>query len=150
MGLRPGDKVALIGDDEPEGFWAEAAIQAAGGVVVAMWSDSIASEVAYIIEHSDSKFVIAEDQEQVDKILEIKESIPGVEKVIYWDRKGMRNYDDPILTSYEEIKKIGVAYEEKYPAAFEALIEEGKGKRCRANVLYVRNHKSAEGSRHNA
>jgi len=72
-------------------------------VVVAMWSDSIASEVAYIIKHSDSKFVISEDQEQVDKILEIKESIPGVEKVIYWDRKGMRNYDDPILTSYEEI-----------------------------------------------
>ncbi len=127
LGLRPGDKVALIGDDEPEGFWAEAAIQAAGGVVVAMWSDSIASEVAYIIKHSDSKFVISEDQEQVDKILEIKESIPGVEKVIYWDRKGMRNYDDPMLTSYEEIKKIGLAYDEKYPAAFEALIEEGKG-----------------------
>ena len=127
LGLRPGDKVALIGDDEPEGFWAEAAIQAAGGVVVAMWSDSIASEVAYIIEHSDSKFVIAEDQEQVDKILEIKESVPRVEKVIYWDRKGMRKYDDPILSSYEEIKKIGSAYDGKYPVAFEALIGEGKG-----------------------
>ena len=127
LGLRRGDKVALIGDDEPEGFWAEAAIQAAGGVVVAMWSDSIAAEAAYIIQHSDSKFVISEDQEQVDKILEIKESIPGVEKVIYWDPKGMRKYDDPILSSYEEIKRIGSAYAEKNPAAFEALIEGGRG-----------------------
>jgi long-chain acyl-CoA synthetase len=127
LGLRPGDKVALIGDDEPEGFWAEAAIQAGGGVVVAMWSDSIASEAAYIIKHSDSKFVISEDQEQVDKILEIKESIPGVQKVIYWDPKGMRNYDDPILSSYGEIQRIGSAYAEKYPAAFEALIGEGRG-----------------------
>jgi len=127
MGLKPGDKVALIGDDEPEGFWAEAAIQAAGGVVVAMWSDSIASEVAYIIKHSDSKFVISEDQEQVDKILEIKESIPDVKRVIYWDRKGMRNYDDPVLISYEEIKKIGFEYGEKHPAVFRELIEEGKG-----------------------
>lgn len=127
LGLSSGDKVSLIGDDEPEGFWAEAAIQAAGAVVVAMWSDSIPSEIAYILRHSDSKFVIAEDQEQVDKLLEIKDSVPGVQKVIYWDRKGMRKYDDPILLSYDEVKDIGNRYAEAHSDAFEARVGATRG-----------------------
>jgi long-chain acyl-CoA synthetase len=127
LGLKPGDKVSLIGDDEPEGFWAEPAIQAAGGILVAMWSDSIPSEIAYIINHSDSKFVIAEDQEQVDKILEIKKDIPKVQKVIYWDRKGMRKYDDSILMSFDELKGLGKTYGDAYPGIFEQLVTERKG-----------------------
>jgi len=127
LGLKPGDKVSLIGDDEPEGFWAEAAIQAAGGVVVAMWSDSIPSEVAYIINHSNSKFVIAEDQEQVDKVLEIKKDIPDVQKLIYWDPKGMRKYSDPILISYDYLKKTGIELATRHPGLFEKLVDMGKG-----------------------
>ena len=127
LGLKPGDKVSLIGDDEPEGFWAETAIQAAGGILVAMWSDSIPSEVAYIINHSDSKFVIAEDQEQVDKMLEIKKDIPKVQKVIYWDRKGMRKYDDSILMSFDELKGLGRMHGEAHPGIFRQLVAEGKG-----------------------
>jgi long-chain acyl-CoA synthetase len=127
IGLKPGDKVSLIGDDEPEGFWAEAAIQAAGGVLVALWSDSIPSEVAYIINHSDSKFVIAEDQEQIDKILEIKNDISKVQKVIYWDRKGMRKYEDPILMSYDDLKSMGSQYANTHPEFFEELVAMGKG-----------------------
>ena len=127
LGLKPGDKVSLIGDDEPEGFWAEAAIQSAGGIVVAMWSDSIASEAAYIINHSDSRFVIAEDQEQVDKILEIQRDIPKVQKVIYWDQKGMRKYDDPILMSYDELKGLGKTYGDGHPGIFEQFVTGGKG-----------------------
>ena len=127
LGLKPGDKVSIIGDDEPEGFWAESAIQAAGGVIVAMWSDSIPSEVAYIIKHSDSKFVIAEDQEQVDKILDIKDDIPDVQKLIYWDRKGMRKYRDPLLLSYDDLNEIGNERANAHPDFFEELIAKGKG-----------------------
>jgi long-chain acyl-CoA synthetase len=127
LGLEPGDKVSLIGDDEPEGFWAEAAIQAAGGVVVAMWSDSIPSEIAYVIQHSDSKLVIAEDQEQVDKLLEIKDSIPAVQKVIYWDRKGMRRYHDPILLGFEDLRRIGKSRGDAHPDAFEELVARTRG-----------------------
>jgi long-chain acyl-CoA synthetase len=122
LGLKPGDKVSLIGDDEPEGYWAEAAIQAAGGVVVALWSDSIPSEVAYIIQHSDSRFVIAEDQEQVDKILEIKRDIPAVQKLIYWDPKGMRKYRDALLLSYDDLRAVGARRAETEPELFEALV----------------------------
>ena len=122
LGLEPGDKVALIGDDKPEALWAECGIQAVGGIMVAMWSDAIASEVAYMLNHSDARFVFAEDQEQVDKILQIKDQIPKVEKVIYWNPKGLRQYDDPILISFEDLKKIGKEYEEVNPGSFEELI----------------------------
>lgn len=127
LGLEPGDKVCLIGDDEPEGLWAEAAIQSAGGVVVAMWSDSIASEVSYIVQHSDAKFVIAEDQEQVDKLLEIKDSIPAIRRIVYWDPKGMRRYDDPILLGYDALRKLGAARGAAHPGAFEALVASTRG-----------------------
>ena len=127
LGVQRGDKVAFIGDDEPEGFWAEAAIQSAGGTVVAMWSDSIPSEIAYVIQHSDSRFVIAEDQEQIDKILEIKDSIPAVQKVIYWDRKGMRRYDAPILLSFDALKEMGSRRAAASSGAFEELVAETRG-----------------------
>ncbi len=127
LGLNPGDKVSLIGDDEPEGIWGEAAIQAAGGILVAMWSDSIPSEMAYIVNHSDSKFVIVEDQEQVDKLLEIKNDVPGVQKIIYWDPKGMRNYDDPILISYDSLKDLGTNRAGTNPDFFEEMVNKAKG-----------------------
>ena len=127
LGLKPGDKVSLIGDDEPESFWAEAAIQAAGGILVAMWSDSIPSEVAYIVNHSGSKFVMAEDQEQVDKLLEIKTDVPGVQKVIYWDPKGLRSYDDPILISYDGLRKLGSKRADAHPELFEEMVNRAKG-----------------------
>lgn len=127
IGLKAGDKVALIGDDEPEALWAECGVQAVGGIEVALWSDSIASEVAYIINHSDAKFVFAEDQEQVDKLLEIKDQTPNVQKIIYWDPKGMRKYDDPTLISFEYLEKLGKEYEEASPGIFESLVSKGKG-----------------------
>ena len=127
LGLKPGDKVSLIGDEKPEGFIAEAAVQAAGGVIVAMWSDSISSEIAYFIKHSDSKFVIAEGQEQVDKILEIKNDIPAVQKVIYWDDKGMRSYEDPILINYDDVMISGNNFSNTHPDFFEELVAMGKG-----------------------
>ncbi len=127
LGLQPGDRVALIGDDESEALWAEVAIPAARGIMVAMWSDSVSSEIEYIVGHSESKFIIAEDQEQVDKILEISGKIPEVQKVVYWDPRGIRGYDDPILMSLESLMRIGSEYKEAHPGIFEALVASGKG-----------------------
>jgi len=127
IGLEPEDKVALIGDDKPEGLWAECAAQAVSAIVVALWSNSTGSEVAYILNHSDARFVFAEDQEQVDKILGIKDQIPKVQKVIYWNPRGLRKYDDPILISFEQLKKIGMEYEAANPGRFEKLVSKGKG-----------------------
>jgi long-chain acyl-CoA synthetase len=100
LGLKPRDVVCIIGDNEPEWFFGEFAVQAAGGIATGAFVDCIPSEVKYIVEHSGSKFAIVNDQEQVDKFLEIKNELPLLEKVIYWDPKGLKNYDDPILTSF--------------------------------------------------
>src|SRR5450759_329862 len=93
LGFEPGDKISVIGDNKPEWIIAELAAQCAGGLGTGIYQDSILKEVAYIINHSETKFVIAEDQEQVDKILDMQEELPNVKKVIYYDPKGMRKYD---------------------------------------------------------
>jgi|Deesub1362B_J571_1020462.scaffolds.fasta_scaffold06453_2 long-chain acyl-CoA synthetase len=127
LGLKPGDVVCIIGDNEPEWFWGEFATQAAGGIVTGIFVDSIPSEVKYIAEHSGAKFAIVNDQEQTDKFLEIKNELPLLKKVIYWDPKGLRNYDDPILTSFIEVIKLGREYEKEHPGLFEENVEKGKG-----------------------
>jgi long-chain acyl-CoA synthetase len=127
LGLKQGDVVCIIGDNEPEWFWGEFATQAAGGIVTGIFVDSIPSEVKYIAEHSDATFAIVNDQEQTDKFLEIKGELPSLKKVIYWDPKGMKNYDDPILISFTEVMKLGKEYEETHPGLFEQNVDKGKG-----------------------
>jgi long-chain acyl-CoA synthetase len=118
LGLKPGDTVSIVGDSDRHWYWTRWAVLAAGGIVAGMYADSIPSELKYVAEDSDSKFVVADDQEQVDKMLEIKDELPLLEKVIYWDPKGLRNYDDPILISYARVMEIGREYEREHPDAF--------------------------------
>ena len=127
LGLKRGDVVCIIGDNEPEWFWGEFATQAAGGIATGIFVDSIPSEVKYIAEHSGAKFAVVNDQEQADKFLEIKKELPLLKKVIYWDPKGLKNYDDPILTSFAEVIKLGREYDLKHPHAFELSVDKGNG-----------------------
>lgn len=127
LGLERGDKVSILGENKPEWFWAELATQAAGGIAVGIFTDCIPSEVKFYIEHSESKFVVAHDQEQVDKILEIKDQLPLLKKAIYWDPKGLWGYRHPILMSFDEVLKLGEVYEKDHPGLFEEMINEGKG-----------------------
>jgi len=126
LGFQRGDVMAILGDNDPHWFWAQLAAQAAGGVVTGVFSSSGAKEVKYFLEHSDAKIVVAQDQEQVDKILEIKDELPLLKKVIYWDPKGLRSYDDPILASFDSIAQIGVEYSKGHPGVFEESIAKGK------------------------
>lgn len=127
LGLTEGDVVCIIGDNEPEWFWGEFAVQAAGGIATGIFVDSIPSEVKYVAEHSEAKFAIVNDQEQTDKFLEIKEQLPLLKRVIYWDPKGLRNYDDPTLVSFAEVIRLGQEYEKTHPDLFERRLEKGKG-----------------------
>ena len=127
MGLEKGDVVCIIGDNEPQWFWAEFATQAAGAVATGIFVDSIPSEVKYVAEHSGAKFAVVNDQEQTDKFLEIKDELPLLKKVIYWDPKGLRNYDDPILISFDEVSELGKEYEKTHPDLFEQNVEAGQG-----------------------
>ncbi|MBP2673224.1 MAG: AMP-dependent synthetase and ligase [Deltaproteobacteria bacterium] len=123
LGLSRGDKVAIIGDNRPEWVWAEVAAQAVGAVPLGLYQDSTLKEVAYVIDHSDASVVIAEDQEQVDKILDMKEQLPKVRFIIYSDPKGMRGYQDPHLLDFREVQNSGRDLERREPGVYERNVE---------------------------
>jgi len=127
LGLERGDKVAMIGDNRPEGLWAEMATLCCGGVATWIFQDCLIDEVQYIVDHSDSKFYVGEGQEEVDKALMIKDKCPKLKKVIWDDPKGMRHYDDPILISIKEVQRLGRELEKEKPTLFEQMVNEGKG-----------------------
>ncbi len=136
LGLEREDKVSILGENKPEWYWAELATQAAGGIAVGIFTDCIPSEVKFYAEHSESKFVIAHDQEQVDKILEIKDQLPLLKKTIYWEPKGLWTYRDPILMRFEEVLELGRAYEKDHPGLFEEMLDQGKGEDI-ATICYT-------------
>jgi long-chain acyl-CoA synthetase len=127
LGLEEGDKVAMIGDNRPEGLWAEMAALCARGVGVWLFQDSLIDEVRYIIDHSDTKFLFGEGQEEVDKALSIFHECPKLKKIIWDDPKGMRNYEEDFLISLKEVQQLGRELELKQPQLFEDLIARGHG-----------------------
>src|SRR5262250_94366 len=137
LGFRRGDKIAVIGDNRPQLYWTMFAAQALGGAPVPVYQDSIAAEMHYVIDHSESRMVICEDQEQVDKILEMKDKLPAVELVLYDDPKGMRHYDYPFLLSLDRVQELGLRFAAEHEGFWEA--EAGRG---RASDLAVINYTS--------
>ena len=127
LGLKKGDKVSIIGDNRPEGLWAEMAVLCAGGVGVWLFQDCLIDEVRYILDHSDSRFLFGEGQEEVDKTLSIIDECPKLEKVIWDDPKGMRNYDQECLSSLKQVQALGRELEKEQPDLFEELIGQGTG-----------------------
>jgi long-chain acyl-CoA synthetase len=119
LGLQPGETLGIIGGNRPEWIYAELAAQAARGVPFGIFQDSILSEVAYIIDHAEATMIVAEDQEQVDKILDLKEKLPRVRKIIYTDPKGLWDYEDEILIDYYEVERLGREICRQRPDLFE-------------------------------
>jgi len=127
LGLRAGDKVALIGHNRPEGLWAEMAVLAVGGVVVWLYQDALLDEVQYVVDHSDARFLIGEGQQEVDKALAIKSRCPKLEQIIWDDYKGMRGYAVAALLSLAEVRRRGQALAAGDPEAFERMVARGQG-----------------------
>jgi long-chain acyl-CoA synthetase len=122
LGFKRGDKIAYAGDNRPQGLYAELAAQAIGGAIVGIYPDSHLDQVEYIINHSDAIYVVAGDQEQADKVLELKSTCPKVKKVIVDDPKGLRHYDDPILAYFKDIQKLGRQLAQEQPHLFKEMI----------------------------
>jgi long-chain acyl-CoA synthetase len=127
LDFQRGDKLAIIGDNRPQLYWALVAAEALGGIPVPIYQDAIATEVQYVIDHSDAKVVLAEDQEQVDKILEIKHKLPKVAYVIFDDPKGMRHYSSSLLLSFTAVQEQGRAFAHTHPGHFEEAVRQGQG-----------------------
>jgi long-chain acyl-CoA synthetase len=126
LGFKPGDKLLVIGDNAPEWYFAELAAHANHGVSVGSYSDLTPQEVKFIAENSEARFAVVEDQEQVDKFLEIKGELPMLEKIIYWRYKGLSGYNDSTLAGYRHIYQLGQKYEAEHPGVFEQNITSGK------------------------
>jgi long-chain acyl-CoA synthetase len=125
LGFEPGDKMVIIGDNAPQWYYAELAAQANHGVSVGLYSDLTPREIRHIAENSEAKFAVVQDQEQVDKFLQIKHELPLLKKIIYWNYKGLAHYDDPILMGYREVLGQGRKYEEEHPGIFERNVDTG-------------------------
>lgn len=127
LGFERGDKIAIIGNNRPEWVCAELAAQAAGGASVGIYQDSNLTEVAFVIDHCDAKFVVAEDQEQVDKILDMIDKLPKLKNVIYSEPRGMRKYDHATLMSFDAVAARGSALHQAEPTRWEKNVAAGKG-----------------------
>jgi long-chain acyl-CoA synthetase len=124
-GFRRGDKLAVIGDNRPRLYWAQLAAQCLGGAAVPMYQDSIATELVFVLNHAEVSVVVAEDQEQVDKILSLKDQLPHLELVVYDDARGLRHYATAILKSFEELQATGREFAVSHPGCVEAEIDKG-------------------------
>ena len=127
LGIQRGDHIATVGDNDRQYFWGYYALLALGGVHAGMYTDTAAKEMVYLINFSDAKFAFAKDQEQCDKMLEIKDEIPNVQKIIYWEERGLWGYDDPLLISYDEVVELGRKKLAQEPTFFEDEIAKGDG-----------------------
>lgn len=107
LGISKGKKVAILGGNRPRLYWSILGCQSLNAIPIPIYSDSVADEIAYILEHAEVNFAIVEDQEQVDKILSIAERVPSIERIIYDDARGLRDYDHTTLHSFEWVQEQG-------------------------------------------
>ena len=126
LGLKPEETIAIIGDNRPEWVMAELAAQSAGAKSIGIYQDSVVEEMIYIFNHADVSFIVVEDQEQVDKILEMWDELKGIKKVIYYDPKGLRNYTEDFLMYFPAVEDEGRKFEQENPGWIEKRIAEGK------------------------
>jgi long-chain acyl-CoA synthetase len=126
LGFARGDRLSVIGDNRPRLYWAQVAAQALGGVSVPVYQDSIAKELAFVWNHAEVSVIVAEDQEQVDKVQGLKAELPSVRCVIYDDARGLAQYRVDWLRSFAEVEELGREFGRTHPGYFEAEIDKGR------------------------
>jgi len=127
LGFRRGDKLGIVGDNRPRLYWAMTAAQCLGGVPVPVYQDSVAAEIEFVLAHAEVRFIVAEDQEQVDKLLGIRERLPLLEGIIYDDARGMRHYAYPFLHALDAVQAQGRKFAAASPQFLADEIALGKG-----------------------
>ncbi len=127
IGFQRGDKLAVIGDNRPCLYWSMVAVQALGGIPVPLYQDSVAEEMVYVLENADVKYAIVQNQEQTDKLLEIKDRLPILEHICYEEPRGMRDYTHQFIHYYKDIQEKGSIFHSENPDFYLHEIEQGQG-----------------------
>jgi len=122
LGLKRDDRLAILGDNCREWIYADLAAQSLGAVGVGVYPTNPASQVAYVVGHCDAKMVVVKDQEQADKILEVKDRLPRLTRLIVIDMKGLRHYRDPLIVPFEEVEALGRQADAAAPGRFETFL----------------------------
>jgi len=125
LGFRRDDKLSVVGDNRPQLYFAQLAAQALGGISVPVYQDSIASELVYVLNHAETSIIVAEDQEQVDKALSLKDRLPHLRWIIYDDPRGLSFYDDPALRSFQSVLEEGRKFGQANPGFYDAEVAKG-------------------------
>ncbi len=136
FGLKRGEKLSIIGDNRPVLYASMCAAQSLGAVPVPMYQDAVPEELLHVMEHSEARFALVENQEQADKVLEIKDRCPKLEQIIYCDSRGMRKYTQPFLHAITTVQEKGEAFNTKHPQHYMNEIEKGAGDDT-AIILYT-------------
>ena len=126
-GFQRGDKLAVIGDNRPRLYWSMVAAQALGGIPVPLYQDSVAEEMVYVLENADVKFAIVQNQEQTDKLLDIKDRLPKLEQIFFEEPHGMHGYKKDFLHDYKEVQEEGKIFHSENPDLFLNEIEKSRG-----------------------
>src|SRR6266498_774548 len=126
LGFARDDKLSVIGDNRPRLYWAQMSAQCLGGVSVPVYQDSIARELQYVWSHAEVSVIVAEDQEQVDKIISLREQLPALKFVIYDDPRGMSHYRFEWLRSFGDVEELGRKFGAEHPGYFEAEVDQGR------------------------
>ena len=145
LGFARGDKVAIVGDNRPELYWAVTATQGLGGVPVPIYQDSIEKEMQYVVDHAEVRFAVVEDQEQVDKLLHVREQCPRLEFIVYEDPRGMRGYRAAVPPEPARPGGAGPGVRRRASRPFRVRDGQGHGRRGRHHLLHVGHDGRAEG-----
>ena len=122
LGFAKGQNLALISDNRPHVYMGFIAVQSIGGVPIPLYQDAVASEMRFVMEDAEIHFAFAENQEQVDKLLEVRESVSGITHIIYDDPRGLRNYDQPGLISTADLMARGGEWDRAHPGVWESMV----------------------------
>ena len=126
LGFQRGEHLAIIGDNRPHLYMMMSAAQCLGGVPVPLYQDAVAAEMLFVFQDAGIRFVAVEDQEQVDKLLEIHEQIPQLQHIIYDDPRGMRHYNQPFLHDIHELMEMGRIHNRNHPDFLDAEVAQGQ------------------------
>jgi long-chain acyl-CoA synthetase len=126
VGFTAGDKLAVIGENRPRLYFAQLAAMCLGGIAVPAYQDAIAAELAYVLDHAEVSIIVAEDQEQVDKVLSVKDRLPHLKLIVYDDPRGLGDYDEPMLKAFPAVEDEGRAFGATSPGYLEAVVDAGK------------------------
>ena len=123
LGLEKGQRVSIISENNPEWFIADLGVQSAGGITLGIYTTNSPFELKYIVEHSESRILHVQDEEQLDKVLEVREELPCLEWIVVFDMEGLRKFRDDRVMSFEALLELGKAYEPDHPGLYEKLVQ---------------------------